>query len=474
MLSKLSSLHCNKQYTNNQLLISIIILLSIIIFLLIGQLKYTFKIEYEVEILNVKGSSFHYNLWDSLTKLWNEKLYFLYFFLFIFSGIWPYIKLLLLYYIIIMLSGTYNEDSIIIKMKKKLKYLNWIADIGIWSFADIWVVVMISIVLNENKTISIDEETTITANLQVTPLDGVIVLFFGLFLSQLLNVIAIYWIQYYSSIDLSMTEYSSLGNIDSDDDYDSVLDDNNESFNMECQLCQFMMKKSIWCKRLCHVLYLTLQLFFVFGLFYLPLYEIKYEVIKQYTSVNQYTVFSGIMHLLKVLQESDNDNNNTKGQYFLFVISIIFVVVFPLLEQLLVSLTWFIPQLSSKSTLVNLKNMFVSSKKILPVLEFISHFCSLIVFLISSLFVSFELGSLLKNLALGKYLSIEIKILPAFYIYFLGVVVLSIAKHQIMDAFRSLQRNVATSLTSNPIQGGVPVSSKPLMSEYARGNSIVL
>jgi len=117
------------RFSSFQIGSGVCVLAVIITCLIVGQLKYTFMIEYGVEILNIKGSSFHYNLWGGLAKLWAEELYFLYFFLFTFSGIWPFVKLLLLTMCVV-----YPFVN-----TRRMKLLSWIATFGIWSFADVWV-----------------------------------------------------------------------------------------------------------------------------------------------------------------------------------------------------------------------------------------------------------------------------------------------------------------------------------------------
>ena len=309
---------------------------------------------------------------------------------------------------------------------------------------------MISIVLNDKKTITIDKDIAITANLQVTPLDGVVILFMGLFFSQLLNIIAIYWF-HSSDPSSSLGEYEQLssnnsrnddnnsgGDADHDDDNDgdgdgyngydcnrnddgSVYSNNNKRVKGKCTSLLTLLLPTNWhtqCNWLTQIIYFALLFFFVYGLFYLPLYEIKYVVMKKYTSINSYSVFSGVMHLLHVIGDNngDNDNDNATGQYFLFAMSLIFVVMLPLIQQLLVAALWFAPLISASSSSSTQQSSDVMLlQRILQLddcLNIISHFSSLEVFLISLLFVSFELGSLLSNLALGKYLSIEITILP--------------------------------------------------------------
>ena len=430
-----------------------LILCGIISLLLVGQLKYTFMIEYGVEMLNISGSSFKYNLWGSLRKLWDEQLYFLYTFLFLFSGVWPYLKLVLLTGCVLFNredGGTFTNNN-----QMKLKYVNWIACLGIWSFADIWVVVMISIVLNDNKTIHIDDNTSVTATLEVTPLDGVVVLFCGLFLSQLLNILVLYWGQSLGlASSASQGAYAQLSrglttNDDLDEEFENGVESDVHGVGNKVNDWHTLMNwltKYRWCQTLIHCLYLMVLVFFIVGLFKLPLYEIKYIVMKNYISTSQFTVFGGVMHLKTIIDETnaaadDGETTNTiMGQYFLYVISMIFVIVLPLLQQVLLALLWFIPSLFTRYVADNNNNnnnllllAYCSSSSyqyhLHRCLHLVSHFASMEVFLISSLFVSYELGSLLNNLALGKYLSIEITLLSEFYIYFCSVLVLGGVKY---------------------------------------------
>jgi hypothetical protein len=446
-----------ERFSYIQIISSGFFLLAVIAFLLVGQLKYTFIIEYSVEVLNVTGSSFHYNLWGSLSKLWDEELYFLYAFLLIWSGLWPFLKLLLLTILIVY---PFSNDF-------KLRYLDWIATLGVWSFADIWVVVMISIVLNAQKTINIDESTSITAELQVTPLDGVIILFFGLFLSQLINIGAIFW--YHSkSTSASLGAYTPLA-LSATSEGDGTHDNEDHDFPFYCCCLKFLSPKQRevidW---LAKFSYITLLIFFFVGMFFLPILKINYVVMKKYDSVSEYSVFSGIMHLEKVVSESQGEGK--LGQYFLFLISMIFVVVFPIVQQAGVAFIWGLPQLSANYAAD--MGLFTSPKTIRRInrlMEVISHFCSLEVFLVSCFFVSHELGSLLSNLALGKYLTIEITILPQFYVFGTVTVILSIAKCYVWQGYIAAGASDVLSVHTNDT-----TRVRPLMAEYGRGNSIVL
>jgi hypothetical protein len=347
----------------------------------------------------------------------------------------------------------------------------------------------------------------------------VVILFMGLFFSQLLNIIAIYWF-HSSDPSSSLGEYEQLssnnsrnddnnsgGDADHDDDNDgdgdgyngydcnrnddgSVYSNNNKRVKGKCTSLLTLLPTN-WhtqCNWLTQIIYFALLFFFVYGLFYLPLYEIKYVVMKKYTSINSYSVFSGVMHLLHVIgdNDGDNDNDNATGQYFLFAMSLIFVVILPLIQQLLVAVLWFVPLISSSSSSSTQQSSDVMSlQRILQLddcLNVISHFSSLEVFLISSLFVSFELGSLLSNLALGKYLSIEITILPHFYVYFSTLLLLALAKYEVSASTRFWRASVAQKLPHHhhssyyQQQQADAVSVTPLimLDHASRGHSVVL
>ena len=74
------------------IILFVVFTLSIILW---GQLQYSFSIDYNINPLNINGSTFKYNLWNGIQKLLEEKLYFISILLIIYSGVWPYIKLVL-------------------------------------------------------------------------------------------------------------------------------------------------------------------------------------------------------------------------------------------------------------------------------------------------------------------------------------------------------------------------------------------
>jgi uncharacterized paraquat-inducible protein A len=108
---------------------------------LFGQLQYSFSIDYNINPLNINGSTFKYNLWNGIQKLLEEKLYFISILLIIYSGIWPYIKLIL----VLVLSFTDVASD-----KYRIWLLNTISTLGKWSTLDVWVVLIIIVTININ------------------------------------------------------------------------------------------------------------------------------------------------------------------------------------------------------------------------------------------------------------------------------------------------------------------------------------
>lgn len=480
--------------------------MAVVAFILVGQLKYTFVIEYSVEVLNVTGSSFHYNLWGSLNKLWEEELYFLYMFLFIFSGLWPFVKLVMLTAIVLFP----------FTRQRRLLYLDWIAAVGVWSFADIWVVVMISIILNAEKSIMIDADTSVTAVLQVTPLEGCVILFFGLLFSQLINIAAIWWCHSASSsvASTSRGQYSRLPSSglsalipgdeydhdQSDSDSDSDNDGGDGEHSDGCGSDDDDVAPT-WppvahplCRHSVGALYSALLLYVSAALFWAPLFEIKYVVMKKYETESRYSVFSGLMHMHRTAGGSSGGGGGGGGgveQQLLFWVALLFVVVSPLVYHVAVWVMWL---LALPGTPLSKSSATSSGHGLPPLLSrstrrgvghalaTLSHFCSLDVFLLSSLFVSHELGSLLAKLALGRYLRIQITVLPQFYVFCGCVLVLSQVTSRVRgavcgpgqllagEAESSSAAGSRTAARPEPARGGAAL----MMAGSARTHSIVL
>ena len=154
-----------------------------------GQLQYSFSIDYNINPLNINGSTFKYNLWNGIQKLIEEKLYFISILLIIYSGIWPYIKLIL----VLVLSFTDVASD-----KYRIWLLNTISTLGKWSTLDVWVVLIIIVTININgkyNVMGIDVDIL----LEVIAMKGVYIYFIGIVLSQLLSQIAIHYVKSSSS-----------------------------------------------------------------------------------------------------------------------------------------------------------------------------------------------------------------------------------------------------------------------------------
>lgn len=415
--------------------VTIVLLISLFLFivalLLTGQLLNTFKIDYSVEILNVSGSTFQYNLWGSLSKLWSEELYFLYFFLFLWSGIGPFAKLGLLF-----LTVVYPLNKI-----TRWKCFHRLGHLGVWSFADIWVVVMICIVLDLDETIDFDG-AEVTAHLQVTALSGAGVLFFGLFLSQVVNIVAIQWTNPFPTPSLGY--YRVVVSNEAEEEEDNSDD---EVMHIESLVCHKVSSSSVL-KWFVRVAYLSILLFVFIGMFTMPIYEIKYVVMKNHISVERYSIAEGLLRL--------RVSNDFVGKYLLLSTSVVLVIMLPLILHLIVFRLLAAP---------------ITMKKLASVdrlLEVVTHFSSLEVFLVSSIFVSYELGSLLTHLALGKYLSIEINILPQLFVYLTGLVILGAVKYMVCSTYHDKL------YSSTDPHDESEESYQPLISRFASGSSIVL
>lgn len=161
--------------------------------------------------------------------------------------------------------------------------------------------------------------------MQVTPLDGVIILFMGLFLSQLLNLLVIEWLQrpapalgHYST--LSTSPSSSLRDADcmehdgTSDSCDSEDDTSGDQPSMCRAVHTWVVKRGVWRVWMTQGLYIGTLGYFFFGMLFLPLYEIKYVVMQKYTSVNRYSVLTGVFHLLSVIGDSNEGEDEGDGE----------------------------------------------------------------------------------------------------------------------------------------------------------------
>jgi len=188
---------------------------------LFGQLQYSFSIDYNINPLNINGSTFKYNLWNGIQKLLEEKLYFISILLIIYSGIWPYIKLIL----VLVLSFTDVASD-----KYRIWLLNTISTLGKWSTLDVWVVLIIIVTININgkyNVMGIDVDIL----LEVIAMKGVYIYFIGIVLSQLLSQITIHYVKSSSSPLPYTLITNSNKNISNNNNNNDNNNDNNNNGN---------------------------------------------------------------------------------------------------------------------------------------------------------------------------------------------------------------------------------------------------
>jgi hypothetical protein len=188
---------------------------------LFGQLQYSFSIDYNINPLNINGSTFKYNLWNGIQKLLEEKLYFISILLIIYSGIWPYIKLIL----VLVLSFTDVASD-----KYRIWLLNTISTLGKWSTLDVWVVLIIIVTININgkyNVMGIDVDIL----LEVIAMKGVYIYFIGIVLSQLLSQITIHYVKSSSSPLPNTLITNSNKNISNNNNNNDNNNDNNNNGN---------------------------------------------------------------------------------------------------------------------------------------------------------------------------------------------------------------------------------------------------
>ena len=186
-----------------------------------GQLQYSFSIDYNINPLNINGSTFKYNLWNGIQKLLEEKLYFISILLIIYSGIWPYIKLIL----VLVLSFTDVASD-----KYRIWLLNTISTLGKWSTLDVWVVLIIIVTININgkyNVMGIDVDIL----LEVIAMKGVYIYFIGIVLSQLLSQITIHYVKSSSSPLPNTLITNSNKNISNNNNNNDNNNDNNNNGN---------------------------------------------------------------------------------------------------------------------------------------------------------------------------------------------------------------------------------------------------
>lgn len=117
----------------------LLMILCNLIMVVVGQLKYSFRVDFQHPQKVGTQSTFQYNLWVGTWELWKNDMKFLAALLFAFSGVWPYVKLLALAYIV-------ASDRL--SASKRGEMLRFLGILGKWSFLDICIVINVILAIS--------------------------------------------------------------------------------------------------------------------------------------------------------------------------------------------------------------------------------------------------------------------------------------------------------------------------------------
>eukprot|EP00617_Octactis_speculum_P020618 CAMPEP_0185752740 /NCGR_PEP_ID=MMETSP1174-20130828/11515_1 /TAXON_ID=35687 /ORGANISM="Dictyocha speculum, Strain CCMP1381" /LENGTH=552 /DNA_ID=CAMNT_0028430303 /DNA_START=107 /DNA_END=1765 /DNA_ORIENTATION=- len=130
------------------------------------------------------GETYTYNVWEAIRQLWNDESYLLAIFVTLWSGIWPYFKLL------VMAIGL-----VVYRKQRMPARFTWLSGIAHFSFLDVWMVIISAVAArfyydgSETKTdtdvFKISVKLTVKVYLQGYAMAGVYEFFYALIMSQL-------------------------------------------------------------------------------------------------------------------------------------------------------------------------------------------------------------------------------------------------------------------------------------------------
>lgn len=391
-----------------------VVAVGISLILLLGQQSNSFSIEYSIDIVKAKGVTYSYNLWDGLHKLHDDKLYVIYTFLLMWSGIFPYLKIAILLISVCVL-----------KNQSRINMLQWLGFFGKWSFADIWTIVLLSLSINLDGNYSI-LHTAVRVYLQAVALDGARVFLIGIMLSQIFTIVILL---YYKSQMAEDSQFRivpqaeedvgdgiELGPISAQEEEDEEVDATLKE-DMNVSSSRDILRRGVfsWQGRpsSCNwMLLLVVDIGIVavlitslVCLFYLPLIHITYQSFDTELEDREYTLSTALQALWQV-KSSNIEERFNDSTHLLCLVAIFMVLTFPVLQHVMLLILWTLHVPLDGGILARVNDS----------LDVVEHLSSLEVFLATLLVVIRQVHGLVGASQLAKYITIEMEAMQGLYI----------------------------------------------------------
>jgi len=381
----------------------------IISFIYIGQINNSFIFYYSLKgLFSKSGTAFGFNLWQGLQQMHQAKLFKLYYLILIWSGIFPYLKVFLL------LGLKYWRN---IDLRQRIYWMTILARLSLWSIIDVCLVAFICII------VSIHEEVNISGflhynkneivNVEVVPLLGVLYLCLGLLLSQCMSVWAIsHLFKKHHHNDLEpLHNRSYLWPIPPCGRANEAAPSN--ACHHSDQHERFIHYNTSFV-RILFFLILLLLVVFIWLIIHSPIIIVKSSLLRIHHTQHTVSLTQAVHHLFT--------SSNTLTGYCLASIITLLIVLLPLVQYtLMIVLAITLNRTCPWQHLSSCRLPY----RLLRVINILSHFASLEVFLVTIVVVSREVGQLISHeRGLREFMSVHVQVLPGLYVLLMCVVLL--------------------------------------------------
>jgi uncharacterized paraquat-inducible protein A len=404
--------------------------------LMIGQQSNSFSIQYSIGLLKARGITYKYNLWDGLQRLRDDKLYVIYWFLLMWSGIFPYLKFG------ILLISVYA-----FKNPCRVNMLQWISFFGKWSFADIWTVVFICFSIHLDGRFQV-LHTEAHAHIQAVALDGAGVFLLGVLFSQLFTIGLLLYYKSHMSLEpqFNVVPQSEDEEVEDNDGIEmgpsSAQDEDDEDEeeqaareDTETPTSRDLLRRRLysWRGRPCHchwalrlipdVAIAAVLVASMLSLLRLPLLHITYKSFNTVLATREFSLPEAL-RTLWLVPSSAAGGGLPDTTHLLCLAAIFMVVTFPVLQHVMLLILWTLP-IPLESYVLDRLN---------KTLDIVEHLSSLEVFLAAALVAIHQVDKLVQRSHMGKYITIEIEAMQGLYIVIGFTVVVGIFRKIVRGA----------------------------------------
>lgn len=369
----------------------------------VGQFLTSFSMFYDA--YGFSGVAFKYGMWEGIEQLYDQKLYGVSIIILLWSGIWPHFKLLL-----VMLFNWIPATS-----TRKLSLYHWLSEFGKWSFVDVWVVTLISVIVRmPSGSLKPPGEA---AWFQAIGDNGCYVFAAAVVLSQVLSIFLIRHYRKEAENEIALTASNLAAYNPLMGPGNGIFEFDLSSFPDDDKVCLrgYLRNKNGHLSNAVSTLIVFLGLFVVAATF-VPCYHVSYFDVIGNTTFNSvdYSLFTGFI-------EVGHPNHVGQCDVILAIVGMICVVILPILQVVALLITWWLPY------------SLQTHKRLALVQEHMGHWACMESYFLAVGVVVYEIGDLLRSSKeLMMLVNVSVKLKPEFYFLVVVSVLFSLLRWYIL------------------------------------------